>query len=190
MARKTVVLHSALSPERVVETLRREMEEERWSLSSVSGMAGDRPVVGRIDGNQFRLRKRVYSHKDVAEQFFGRIEAEAGGTRIVGYFDFLPWVGMFMRVWLVMAMLISVPIFVATVFDLALGAHFLAAKGSDWVGVVVAPAFLVYALVLPKVGRYLGRGGEGYILNFLETKLGARVEGQNSSIEGQRGITR
>ena len=185
MARKMVVLHSPLSPEKVVETLRREMEEERWSLSSIFGVAGDRPVVGKIDENQLRLRKRVYSHKDVAGQFFGHIEAEPAGTRIVGYFDFLPWIGMFMRVWLVMAMLISIPIFVVTIADLVRGVHWMGAKGGDWVGLVVAPGFLAYALVLPKLGRYLGRGGERYILNFLESKLDARVEGQNPSMTGQ-----
>jgi hypothetical protein len=185
-----IVLHSALSPEVVAETLRREMDEERWTLFSLSGLAGDRPVVGKVEGEQFRLRKRVYLHNDFAGQFYGSMTGEPGGTRMEGYFDFPRWIRYFMRGWLALAILICVPIFALTVFDLALGVHFIAAKGSDWLGLVVAPAFLAYALLLPWVGRRLGRGGERYILNFLETKLGARVEGQSLSNAEQRSISR
>ncbi len=176
MARKMIVLRSALSLEMVAETLRREMDEERWTLFSLSGLKGNRSVVGKVDGEQVRLRKRVHLHNDFAGQFFGRMTAEAGGTRIEGYFDFPRRIRYFMWGWLAVSMVIAIPIFAVTISDLVHGTHWMGPRSGDWVGLVVAPAFLAYALLLPRVGRWFGRGGERYILHFMETTLAARVE--------------
>ena len=136
MARRMIVLHSALGPEAVVDALRRGVDEERWTLFSLSGLAGDRPMVGRVEGERFRLRKRRYWHDDFAGQFYGRIEAQADGTRIDGYFDFPRWVHWLVRGWLVLAVVIAAPIFVLTLSDMLAGTHFMGG-GNPWVGLVV-----------------------------------------------------
>jgi hypothetical protein len=175
MARKLIVLHSAMGLDAVKDVLRREVDEERWTLFSLSGFTGARPVVGKMEGDRLRLRKRRDWHDAYAVQFYGRMEAEPGGTRIVGYFDFPRWVHWFMRLWLALAVVISVPIFVLTLSDVVRGTHFMHG-GGEWVGLLVAPAFLAYGFLLPALGRWLGRGGERYILQFMETVLAARVD--------------
>lgn len=177
MARTMIVLHLAMGLDVVKDRLRQEIDEERWSPFSLSGFAGDRPVVGKMDGDRLRLRKRRYWHDAFAGQFYGRMEPEPGGTRIVGYFDFPRWVHWFMRVWLVLAVVISVPIFLLTLSDVLRDTHYMRGGGGEWVGLVVAPAFLAYGFLLPALGRWLGRGGERYILQFMETVLAARLEG-------------
>lgn len=92
---------------------------------------------------------------------------------IEGYFDYPRWVRYFMRGWLALAILIAVPIFVLTLMQILRQGHWV--NGDMWVGLVVPPIFLLYALLLPKVGRWIGRGGEQYILQFMKTVLAARV---------------
>jgi hypothetical protein len=91
MGRTVYVLHSALAPSSVLEALRLSMDEERRTLFSMSSYQGDRPVLGNVDGNTFRLQKRRFSRNDFAGRFYARFEAEVGGTRIEGYFDSPPW---------------------------------------------------------------------------------------------------
>jgi hypothetical protein len=52
------VLHSALAPSSVPEVLRLSIDEERRTLFSMSGYQGDRPVLGKVDGNTLTLQKR------------------------------------------------------------------------------------------------------------------------------------
>lgn len=188
MARRMMVLHSALAPEAVAEALRREVGEARWSVSPLARM-GEAAFVGKVGGGGFYLRTRGYRGDNFASQFYGRVEAEpgepgggttpgTGGTRIVGYFDFPRWIRWLMWVWLVLAVGIAVPIFVVTVVEIWRDPQVL--SESRWAGVVVPPCFLTYALLLPLMGRRFGGRGERVVLRFLETKLGARVEGAPS----------
>jgi hypothetical protein len=169
-----IVLHSALRPEAVVATLRREVDEEHWSLLSFSGWTGSKAIVGKVDGKRFRLRKRRTVQNDFAHRFYGCVQPEGDGSRIEGYFDFPRWIRYFMRGWLVLAVVIAVPIFALTLSDITSGTH-LMGSGSLWVGLVVPPVLLLYALLLPAFGRWLGRGGERFILEFMETTLAATV---------------
>jgi hypothetical protein len=87
MTRPTVLLRSALAPATLMDTLRRSIDPEQRTLFSLSGYKGDRPVLGEVRENTFRLQKRRYSGNDFAGQFYGTIEAETAGSRIQGYFD-------------------------------------------------------------------------------------------------------
>lgn len=181
MARRMINLHTTLGPEAVVEILRRKVGEARWSLSPLARMNGAE-FVGRVDGSVFSVRRREYRGDNFASQFYGRIEPAPGGTkfgtRIVGYFDFPRWVRYLMWVWLVLAVVVAVPIFVLTVVEIARDPRVM--SESRWAGVVVPPAFLSYALLLPAMGRRFGGRGQGVVLRFLESELGARVEGAQS----------
>jgi len=180
MAKLMVSLHSALDPPTVIEALRRSIDPEKRTLFSLSGYKGDRPVLGEVQGNEFKLQKRRYSRNDFAGQFYGTIEAETGGSRIQGYFDAPRWARYFMRFWLAGAILCGAPIFVLTLLDALTGSHHT--TGDTWVGLVVPPALIVFGTVLPKVGRAFGRGDRRFLVEFLQQTVAARVDDLETSI--------
>src|ERR1035437_1167313 len=78
MSRHVVILHSALAPNAVGEVLRRSIDEEHWTLFSLSGYRGERPILGEVGKNTFRLQKRRYSRNDFTGHFHARFEPESG----------------------------------------------------------------------------------------------------------------
>ena len=173
MRRTIYVLHSALDPSSVPEVLRLSIDEERNTLFSMSGYQGDRPVLGKVDGNTFILLKWKDSRNDFAGRFYERFEPEVGGTRIEGHFDSPPWAKWFMRIWLAGALLGS-PVFVMTVIDIVRGTHQMG--DGRWIGLIVPPAMVLFGIILPKLGRLLGKRDEQYILDHVRNTLAARSE--------------
>jgi hypothetical protein len=174
MGRPVFILHSALAPDAVSDALRREVDEEQWTVFSLSGFRGNRPLLGEIEGNSFRLRKRRYSRNDFAGQFYARFEPELGGTKIEGFFDYPRWAKYFMRVWLAAAVVIGAPIFVMTLTDVVYGTHHM--SGDLSVGLLVPLGLILFGLVLPRIGRLLGKRDERFILHFLQNTLVARMD--------------
>jgi hypothetical protein len=87
MKKNLIVLQSPMSPDAVADALRRSMDDKRRALFSLSGYKGDQPVLGEIVGNTFHLQKRRYWRNDFAPHFYGEIQSDPRGTRIVGRFD-------------------------------------------------------------------------------------------------------
>jgi hypothetical protein len=174
MGQTVYVLHSALAPTSVGDVLRRSIDEEHWTLFSLSGYRGNRPLLGEVGENTFRMQKRRYSRNDFAGQFYARFAPEPGGTRIEGYFDAPRWARYFMRIWLAFAVLVGTPIFVGTVVDMATGSHYT--SGDKWVGLLVPPALVLVGTVLPKVGRLLGKADRRFIIEHIQSTLTARIE--------------
>ena len=156
------------------EVLRREADEEQWTLFSLSGFRGDHPLLVKFGEDQFRLGKRRYYHNDFARYFYARFKPEQGGTRIEGRFDLRPSIKWFMRIWLSGAVLIAGPMFLMTLSDMTLGSHYM--TGDTWVGLIQFPIFLLFGLGLPQIGRLLTLGDEKFILRFVQDKLAARLE--------------
>lgn len=177
--RPIYVLHSALAPNAVADALGRSIDEKRWTLFSLSGYRGNRPLLGRVGGNTFTIQKRRYSRNDFAGHLFARFEPEADGTRIEAYFDAPPWARYFMRIWLIGAVLIGTPIFVGTVIDMITGSHHM--SGDNWVGLVVPPALVLYGIVFPKIGRLFGKADRRLILEQVQNILAARIEEHEST---------
>lgn len=169
-----IVLHSTLTPPAVAAALLNSIDQERRTLFSLSGFAGDRPVLGEVSGNTFRLQKRRYWKNDFAPHFYGRLLPGPGGTRIEGYFDMSPWVRRFMRFWLAGVVVIGGPIAILALMDMVTGSHRL--TGDTRVGLIVPPSMIIFGILLPRCGRLLGRGEESVILGFLEHTLAAQRE--------------
>lgn len=186
MGRSVFTLHSALSPSVVAETLRSSIDEEHWTLFSLSGYRGNRPLLGEVSENAFSVKKRRYSRNDFCGRFYAEFGPEPGGTRIQGYFDAPPWARYFMRIWLSVAVLIGTPIFVGTVVDMATGSRYL--SGDNWVGLVVPPTLVLFGTVVPKVGRLLGKADERLILEHIQSTLAARIEEPESLLEVPGGL--
>lgn len=172
--RPTVVLHSAFPPDALVVALRCSVDEERRTLFSFSGYKGSRPFLGKVGENTFRLQKRRHWRNDFAPRFYGQIQPEPGGTKIEGYFDVARWAKLFMRLWLAAAVALGAPVFVLTLLDVTMGSRNI--SGDTWVGLVVPPALVAFGILLPKLGRLLGRAEERAILEHLQNTLAARLE--------------
>lgn len=181
MARREVVLHSALAPDAVAGILRREL----GALGSVpAGPAepqGRNGLRGVVEDHSFRVSKRGDRDNSFAAQFYGELEPEADGTRVVGHFEFPRWIHFMMWAWFAVAVVFGIPVLVLTIAEILKGARPL--SGNVWVGLIVPPGLLLYAALLPAIGRYLRRGDERFILYFLEAKLAAGSGGGPSAPE-------
>jgi hypothetical protein len=163
-----------MSPDAVVARLRGSVDEERWTLFSLSGYRGHRPIIGKFGERTFRLQKRRYWHNDFAPFFYGQIQSEGNGTRIEGYFDIARHVRLYMRIWLGAVAIMGAPIFVLTLLEAAKGRHNV--SGDAWVGLAVPPGLVAFGVLLPKVGRWMGRPQERAMLEHIQNTLGARLE--------------
>jgi hypothetical protein len=171
---KIVMLHSALAPPALADMIRRSIDQERRTLFSLSGYKGSLPVIGTVSDRTFRLQKRRFGRNDFSPQFHGEFQAEPGGSRIEGHFDISSWVKVFMRLWLGGVVLLGGPIFVLTLIDVLKGSHYM--NSDTWVGLAVPPAMLAWGFLLPRIGRFFGRGEERFLLEFMEHTLAARLE--------------
>jgi len=178
MSQRLLVFHSALAPGTIAETLRRDVDQEQYTPFSLSGYKGSKPLLGDLREGSFRLRKRIYYSNGFARRFYATYSAEPGGTRIEGYFDAPLWARWFMRIWVALAVAIGTPIFALTLIDAVRRGN---AGGNLWTGLAVPPALLLCGLLLPRIGRLLGTGGERYVLSFVEQKLAARRQESESA---------
>ncbi|MGA8878690.1 MAG: hypothetical protein WCC25_16240 [Candidatus Korobacteraceae bacterium] len=174
MGRKVFVLHSTLTPNAVAEALRRSIDEQRWTPFSLSGYKGKLPLLGEVGENTFEVQKRKYYRNNFAGRFYGRFAPELGGTRIEGYFDYPRWSRYFMWIWLSLAVLLGTPIFAGTLRGLITGSNYM--KGDEWVGLIVPPVLVLFGILLPKVGRLLGKSDERFMLEHIRNTLAARIE--------------
>jgi hypothetical protein len=174
MIRKTLVFHSALTPAVLRDTLSRTIDQEQWTLFSLSGFRGKRPLLGEVGEDTFRLRKRLNYRNDFARWFYARFIPEQGGTRIEACFETHRFTRYFMRVWLAIAVLIGTPIFIMTVRDKLTGTH--NTTGDLWVGLIVPPALILWGILLQMFSQFFSRSEESFILQYVQETLAARLE--------------
>ncbi len=172
----SLVFRSALTPSAVADALRRSIDEERRTLFSLSGYRGSLPVLGEVTETTFRLQKRRYWRNDFAPNLYGEIQTEAGGSRIEAHFDVPRWVKTFMRFWLAGVVLLGGPIFVLSALDYLTGSHHT--TGDNRVGLIVAPAMVLWGFLLPRIGRWFGVGDERFLIEFVQQTLAAQIEEQ------------
>ena len=167
-------LHSALTPAAAVDALRRTVDPRRRTLFSLTGYRGSLSILGDISETGFCLQKRRLWRNDFAPHLYGQIKPESGGSRIEVHSDFSRWTKTFMKIWLAGVILFGLPIFVVSVRDRFTGSHFM--TGDAWTGIIVFPAMILWGFLLPRIGRFLGRGDEPFLLEFVQRTLAARVE--------------
>jgi hypothetical protein len=168
-----------LAPDAFADALRRSIDPEHLTLFSLSGYRGDRPILGEVGKDTFRLQKRRYSRNDFAGHFYGTFASELRGTRIEGYFAPPRWARYFMRVWLAFAVLCGVPLFVASLRDVLSG-H--SALGDAWVGLVVPPVLIFVGTGLPILTRRFGRSDRRFMAEFVQHAAAAKVDDLKTSI--------
>jgi hypothetical protein len=178
MAPHAIVLHSALAPEAVADTLLRSIDSEidkgvvlrslmPWFVRLV-WKGGSRQVRGLIDGNTFRLKRR--NAWQWSPNFYGKWEAEYGGTRIEGYFDLAPLVRLSLRFTLVLLLGFAVIGIVLNTLDLKAGTHFTVDPD---IGLWISLLFVPFALGIYLLAHMIGSRSEESLLRFVEQTLAA-----------------
>jgi hypothetical protein len=139
-----LLFHSDLSPELCRARMLDEMDVDDWTLFSFSGYKGHRPILGRIQNDEFRLHKRRYWHNSWGPVLFGRIAADWNGARVEAYWDIWKWTRLSTHLWTVLGLLFGAPIFLMSVRD-AIAAK--SVKVDDvWIGLLVPVLLLSWAL--------------------------------------------
>ncbi len=138
-------------------------------------------MVGKIEGNSFRLHRRKYAlwYRDYfVPAFWGNLESQPSGTRIEGDFHLAPYALVGMGAWLALAttmfVLLSIPAIVAIITG---------RKVSDgvWEEVVLPPIAVLLGLVLPRWTRWWHSEDRAIILDFLCNTLSATVDASSKA---------
>jgi hypothetical protein len=175
--RHFTALHTDFDATECLRRLNESIDVEQRTIFSFSGYKGSKPVLGRIDGYQFYLRKRRYWRNDFAPQFYGDLVVQERGTVVEGYFDLTPWTRKFMRIWLGGVILLGAPIFILSVVDLIHGS-----RGTNpAVGLLVPIGLVSFGTLLPKFGLLIGNSEEKFIVEFLQRALVARIAAPSSN---------
>ena len=173
--KKVIAFHTDYTIEHCVEVLKSSIDEARFALLSWSGYADSKDVVGSVKGHAFRLQKRRYYRNDFAPYFYGRFLSQEGGTRIEGYFDFGRFTKIFWSIWMTVVILFAA---IALIFWLS---GETSIPSSDWWAALVLPGLIMFGIILPKFGRWLGRNEETFILEFLQRIFVGRIDRSSST---------
>jgi hypothetical protein len=174
MKPNAVVLHSALAPEAVADTLLRSIDKEvalqslmPWLVRLV-WRGGSRQVRGLIDGNTFRLKRR--NAWQWSPNFYGKWQADHSGTRIEGHFDLAPPVRRSLRFTLITVMGFAVIGIVLNTLDLTAGTHFTVDPD---IGLGISIFLMLFTLGFYLVVQRLGSRQDDRLLGFIEQTLAA-----------------
>jgi len=148
MAKKLdIVLHSDYSPETCIAKLAEQIDLDQPSLSAPGGYKGNKPIVGFVAGNEFRLhQRRLWRKNTYAVVLFGRITADGRGALIEAYWEVWRKVRVYTRILVAVATLAGAPIFF--LFLPCTLSRTCTDQGGHWVGVILPLAIILGALFL------------------------------------------
>ena len=78
-----------------------------------------------------------------------------------------------MNFWLTFAILLGVPIFAFSIWDLLKSGRYN--DNGEYLGLVVPVMMVLFGIYLPKFGLSLGESNEQFILEFLRTTIAAKI---------------
>jgi hypothetical protein len=125
------------------------------------------PVVGRVSGRSVRLRKWVFHGNSFQTLLTGSFEEALGGAVFHGNAGMRPIVRTYMAVWFG-----GVVLGWAVCLACALA---WPAGGGQLMALVVPPLMLAGGVAMVRVGRWLARGEEQFLVAFMEEVIEART---------------
>ena len=164
-----LILDSNFDTKACVENLAALFDEDEFSLFSLTGYRGAKPLIGRVVGSEFRLHKRRQWRNGFGPVLYGRIVPVGGGTQIQAYWGFLRRARIYLLIWLVFAALISVPLITDTIVQSVHGRSLT--ENNRWLLLVVPFALLAWGFVLPYVGGLLSASEKPIILDALKRAI-------------------
>jgi hypothetical protein len=164
-----ITLHSDYPPNLCLAKLAERIDVDQFTLFSFSGYKGDKPILGRVAGNEFRLHKRRYWHNSFGPVLFGRVLPDFKGTTIEAYWDIWKWPRIFMKVWLGFAIAIGIPIFLVSARD-AIRERSLVSN-DNWLGLAVPVILVLFGLLFPRIGAALSFPERKHVIELLRSAL-------------------
>jgi hypothetical protein len=164
-----VILHSDFPPNLCLAKLAEQIDVDQFTLFSFSGYRGDKPIIGRVVGNEFRLHKRRYWHNSFGPVLFGRVLPDSKGAAIAVYWDIWRWPRVFMKVWLGFALVMGIPILFTSVREAVRERSIV--NDNVWVGLVVPLGLVLYGLLFPRIGEALSFHEKEHVMELLEGTL-------------------
>ncbi len=164
-----ITLHSDYPPNLCLAKLAEQIDVDQFTLFSLSGYKGDKPILGRIAGNEFRLHKRRYWRNSFGPVLFGRVLPDFKGATIEAYWDIWKWPRIFMKVWLAFAIAIGIPIFLVSARD-AIRERSLVSN-DNWLGLAVPVILVLFGLLFPRIGAALSFHERKHAVELLKNTL-------------------
>ncbi len=166
------VYRTNLSTIECLQRLRSHVAPSTGPLRRPSASPGEGTIIAKVNGERFRIFARGprYVHNSFAPFLYGRVAANADGTRIDAKFRMHPVVRVFMSVWF------GGLAIMALAFPLILLTGNLKADVPPFT--VIATPFLIilFGIGLIAFGRWTARGQVSRILEFLRVELEATPE--------------
>jgi hypothetical protein len=166
--RNCIDLYSRLSPSECVSRLAEAIDRQRV-ISFTS--AGSHPVIGRIHGFSFCLRKRN-SYRNSFQTFLtGAFHPQGTGTRIQGVFAMHILARVFMSLWLGVIVVVGTIMSAIVLFTMFSGnsPH----REGVWHVFVVPPVMFMFGVAVMQFGRYLARDEARFLTDLLRQVLTA-----------------
>lgn len=113
--------------------------------------------------------KRIYYHNDFRPYFYGKLIPKTNGARLEGSFGLSRLVKVGMAIWLALVAITGIPE-LASFFRNS--GEPLNNRAMD----LIPLGMFAFGLLLPQLGRLLGRGQQQFILDTLQAALAARVQ--------------
>jgi hypothetical protein len=172
MWQEKLAFHSALSPDAVLETLARTTDEEGMTPFSLSGFKGKQAFLSKVDGNRFRLRKRIFYRNSFARHLSALLAPDLAGARIEAHFAMSFFVRGFMIIWFGFLALVEISAIITTARALLTSGRHLSTD--ECMLLVVPTAMLIFGWLLVSFGLRLSRKAEREMIEFVENTLAAR----------------
>ena len=147
-------------------------DEEGMTPFSLSGFKGKQAFLSKVDGNKFRLRKRIFYRNSFARHLSALLAPDLGGTRIEAHFAMSFFVRGFMIVWFGFLALFEISAIVTTARALLIPGRHL--NTDECMLLVVPTAMLIFGWLLVSLGLRLSRKAEREMIEFVEHTLAAR----------------
>ncbi|HET6372577.1 MAG TPA: hypothetical protein VFG76_04680 [Candidatus Polarisedimenticolia bacterium] len=141
-------------------------------------------VYGSIRDREFRLfaKGSPFLHNSFEPYFYGALTERGGTTTIHGRFQMHPLVLVFMTVWTTGVVGIGGLVGLAATIELVTGKDIVHGDIPTWIGVVMAPAMLLFGAGLLALGWRLGKGQREVIQRFIENTLQGRRQTPAESV--------
>lgn len=167
--RADLSIHTNLPVFECAYRLRVAVDEPHWSLFSLSGYAGSKPVIGTVDGTEIRLQQRSrIRHPWEAIFLDARLVPDQSGTRIEGRFRRRRSQVIFMSLWTTFAVVVGGGLFVFASMELVAPAGRV--SGTPWVGIAIPLIFWTAVAIY----LWRGRRERRFLAKFVRETVGAK----------------
>lgn len=167
MSKKRFIFQTNLSVDQCLDRISTIADSARFTIFSLSSYVGSKPLLATIKGRDVTIWKRIYYRNDFRPYFYGRVVPEPNGARLEGHFGMNRWAKIFMAVWIGIVVATTLPMLIQFFKDTGVRERTLD----------LTPLYmLAFGFLLPKFGRWIGRGQERFIVEQLEKALGSRAE--------------